>query len=278
MLKGINQWCFPANTPIEEVYQYSAEAGFETVELYVEEEGIGLDLKTSEKEALKYKQQAEELGLQLRSIASAYFWNNCLASPDANVRQKGIDFAKKMMELAKVMGADTILVVPGIVTQDMPYDEVYKRSQETLAQLIPFAKEYEIKIGIENVWNRFLLSPLEMARYIDELESQWIGCYFDVGNILQYGYPEQWIRILNDRIVKVHVKDYRIGVGTGHGFVPLLSGDVAWKRVMQALKLVGYNDTLIAEVPPYPLSTKASITDLSNQMQVLIDWYGDGGE
>ena len=124
------------------------------------------------------------------------------------------------MEVAGLMGMETALLVPAFVNDSgETYDEVYKRSQDEVSELIPFAEKHNVAIGIENVWNKFLYSPLEMARYIDEIDSPWVGAYFDVGNIVNFGFPEQAIRILGDRIKKIHVKDFAVQLELGTGLL-----------------------------------------------------------
>lgn len=272
MLKGINQWCYPNGTPLKEVFKYSKEAGFDAVELNLNQIGdIGLTLETTKEEALEIKALASSYNLKLRSLSTALLWQTPLSSLDEEIQEQGIKTIKKMLELAYVMGMDTILVVPGVVTPDVPYDVCYKRSQAALRQVVPLAEKFNITIGIENVWNKFLLSPLEMKRFVDEIESTHLGVYFDIGNILQFGYPEQWIKILGKRICKVHVKDFKLQIGNGQGFTNLLSGDVPWKRVKEALDEIGYNDTLTAELQPYTLHARALAKETAEQLNLIID-------
>src|SRR5690625_5104100 len=162
MLKGINQWCYPEGTPIEKVFEYSQKAGFDVVELNLNQVGdVGLTPETTKQEAEDIAQLASEYDLQLKSLSTSLLWQTPLSSPDQNVRQQGIQVVKKMLEIASYIGMDTILVVPGAVTPEVSYDDCYHRSQEALKQIVPTAEQYHVKIGIENVWNKFLLSPLE---------------------------------------------------------------------------------------------------------------------
>lgn len=271
MLKGINQWCYPEGTPLEKVFEYSKNAGFDAVELNLNPTGgVGLTVDTTKDQAEKVKALAMEYQLQLRSLSTSLFWQKPLCSPDNQIRQEGIAIAEKMLEVASYIGADTILVVPGVVNANIQYDECYHRSQESIKQLVPIAEKYNVKIGIENVWNKFLLSPLEMAKYIDEIDSEFVGAYFDVGNVLQFGFPEQWIRILGDRIFKVHVKDFSTSVGNITGFVPLLAGDVDWLSVRYALEKIGYQDTLTAEISPYALCPNTLADDTARHLEVIL--------
>lgn len=270
MLKGINQWCYPEGTSLKDVFEFSKEAGFEAIELNLYNSGgIGLTMDTSPGEAEAIVTLASSYGLQLRSISTGLLWQSPLSSPDSNIREQGRKVILKQLELASVMGIDTVLVVPGSVSKDVSYDDCYNRSQEELKKVLVEAEKRQVAIGIENVWNKFLLSPLEMARYIDELDSDYATAYFDVGNVLQFGFPEQWIRILGKRISKVHVKDFSTAVGNITGFVPLLAGDVNWPAVVDALEEIGYNDTITAELSPYAINPKQLPNDTARHMDVI---------
>lgn len=271
MLKGVNQWCFPEGTPLRTVFEVSRDAGYDCVELNVNPDGgAGLTMETTAKEADAISSMAQEYGLRIGSVSTSLLWRFPLSSPDPEVRAQGRRIVQKEMELAERLGADTVLVVPGAVNASTSYEECYNRSRKELELLIPEAEKRGVKIGIENVWNRFLLSPLEMKRYVDDFASPHLGAYFDVGNILLYGFPEQWIRILGKRIFKIHVKDFKTGVGTGHGFVPLLAGDVNWPEVIAALREIGYTDALTAEVGIYANSPLQAVYDTANQLEAIL--------
>ncbi|MEK5382316.1 sugar phosphate isomerase/epimerase family protein [Niallia sp. FSL W8-0635] len=270
MLKGINQWCYPDNTPLEMVFQYSRDAGFEAVELNISMDGIGLTMNTSREEAKQIREMADHYGLQLKSISTNLLWKFPLSHQDDKVREQGRKVVEKQIELASFIGADTVLVVPGVVNEETSYLDCYNRSQEELRKVVPLAEKQNVHIGIENVWNKFLLSPLEMARYIDEFHSDYMGAYYDVGNTLQFGYPEQWIEILGDRIRKIHVKDFKQSVGNITGFVPLLAGDVNWKKVFQALKQIGYKDTVTAEIPAYAYGPQYLAEDTAKHLDIML--------
>ncbi|MDR0725281.1 MAG: sugar phosphate isomerase/epimerase [Prevotellaceae bacterium] len=176
-------------------------------------------------------------GLRASSVCCSTHWQKPLSSPDLNIRKEGIDGIRTALEDAKTYGTDTVLVVPGTVNQDVPYDECWERSTECLKKLLPIAQKLNVRIGIENVWNNFLLSPMEACRYIDQFNSPQIGFYFDCGNILVYGLPEQWIRILGKRILRIHVKEFSRSKadaeGRWKGFnVALTEGEVNWTEVM----------------------------------------------
>ncbi len=191
-------------------------------------------------------------GLKAASVCCNTHWKQTLSDPDAAVRKAGLAGLEQSLKDAKAYGATSVLLVPGTVTKQVSYADAYKRSQAEIRKAIPMAKDLGVKIAIENVWNQFLLSPLEAVRFVDEFESPWVGWHFDIGNVVNFGFPEQWIRLLGKRIVKIHVKEYsrkkRDKEGPYAGFkVPYLSGDNDWPAVMAALDEVGYTGWGIAE-------------------------------
>ncbi len=184
---------------------------------------------------------AKSTGLAITDVCCSTHWNKPLSDPDAAVRQEGVDGAIVALEDANAYGADAILLVPGVVSDSVAYDECWTRSVEGIKKLLPTAEKLKVKICIENVWNNFLLSPMEACRYVDQFNSPYVGFYFDCGNILAYGWPEQWIRILGNRIGRIHIKEFskqkadKEGRWAGFG-TPLTEGDVDWAKVMEALR------------------------------------------
>lgn len=268
MIKGICQSYFSQDTPLETVFQKSKEAGFDAVELALNKPGMkGITLETTVAEAREIKQLADDNGIQLRSFL---FAGATFGSADAAVREQGNENLRKQFEICQALEVDKILIVPGRVDANHAYDEVYERSQQELSKFIPELEASGLYLAIENVWNNFLLSPLEFARYLDEFETPHIGAYFDVGNVLKIGFPEQWIRILGERIIKVHLKDFNVKVGTIQGFVPLLSGDVDWTRVMEELRKIEYNDALTAELTPYGHHSDQALRDIARHIDVIV--------
>ncbi len=268
MKKGANLYCFPSEWSVEQVFQAAKAAGFDGVELDLTETGV-VTLDTSDQELTRIAELAKSLHLELPSVSTALFWRYPFTDPDVAVRKRAVDIGKRLIEVASVLRVDTVLVVPGVVDEHTPYDAAYERAQTAVAELTNHAAAYSVVIAVENVWNRFLLSPLEMRRFVEELHHPALQVYFDVGNVLAFGFPEQWIRILGGLIRRVHVKDFRKDVGTVHGFTSLLHGDVNWPAVMKALRDVGYDSFLTAEIPPNPRFPSDSLAEMSRALDVI---------
>lgn len=216
------------------------EAGFEGIE------AMG---GMSNEEVLE---AAKTHSLKIPSVCCHTHWAKPLSDPNPEVRKVGLEGLQLSLRDAKQYGAKSVLLVPAVVNKQVSYADAYKRSQEEIRKAIPLAEELGVVIAIENVWNQFLLSPLEAARYVDEFQSKWVGWHFDIGNIINYGWPEQWIRILGKRIQQLHIKEYsrkkRDKEGPGAGFrVEFLEGDNDWPTIMKALGEIGYDGWGIAE-------------------------------
>lgn len=276
MKKGISIWSITANS-LKEAFILAKNAGFEGVEVAIAEDGE-INLNTTKDELLAIKNSAKECGIELYSVASGLYWKYSLTSDDESQREKAKSIVKKQLETASILGCDTILVVPGAVSVSfspdlgvVDYEEAYNRSLAAFKELVPYAEKLKVNIGIENVWNNFLLSPLEMRDFIDKIGSKFVGSYFDVGNVLYSGYPEQWITILGQRIKKVHFKDYKRAVGSLDGFVDLLAGDVNYPEVVKALNKVGYNSYVTGEmIPAYKNYSNTIIENTSNSMNKIL--------
>jgi hexulose-6-phosphate isomerase len=249
MKKAISIWAFPGGTTIEQAMQKAKRFGFDGIELSLNEEGeLGLDRQPSQvKQVLD---MSKRIGIEITSLASGLGWKYPAVTKDAAASRKGQEVIKKGLEFGQILGVDCFLSVPCTVTDSLAYDEAYEIGVKVYRDLGRAAEQWGVTIGVENVWNKFLLSPLEFARFIDEIGHPMVQAYFDVGNVLQFAYPEQWIRILGKRIKKVHVKDFRTSIGNITGFTTLLNGDVNFPAVMKALREVGYDGHIIAEVGP----------------------------
>jgi L-ribulose-5-phosphate 3-epimerase len=211
-------------------------------------------------------------GLKPASVCCSTHWGKPLSDPDPSVRAEGIKGMQQALQDAKAYGASSVLLVPAVVNQKVSYNDAYSRSQEEIRKLLPLATDLNVRIAIENVWNHFLMSPLEAARYVDEFQSPAVGWHFDIGNIIAFGWPEQWIRILNKRIAKLHIKEFsrkKMNTqGLPKGFdVDFLEGDDDWPAVMKALDDIGYQGWGIAEQPGG--DTPGGLLHLSTKMDVI---------
>lgn len=273
---GASYWMFEGGLegqkPVVEAMQDAKAMGYEAIELCVASQGV-LTEKTSQMECEAIRKKADEIGIDLVAVASGESWTSSPTASDPNVRKTIIEFTQKALRVAGWLGVDAYLFVPGAVDvfflpdgEVVPYDICYKRAKESIAQLLPAAEEAGVHLALENVWNKFLLSPLEFRDFIDSFDSKWVGSYFDVGNVLQTGYPEQWIRLLGNRIKRIHIKDFKLSIGTAEGFVDLTEGDVDFKAIKTALTKIGYDGYVTAEMIPFapgrPEKTAKAMTQL----------------
>ena len=281
MKKSISIWSFYGDWSLKDKMKLAKDAGFEGIELDVSGDGP-ITLDSDEDAIAAIGSLAADSGLTLSGLATGMYWEFNPASENAESRAQAKVLLEKQIRVASQLGIGAVLVVPGSVGADfipgceeLSYDKVWDRATEFISNALPLAKELGVDIGIENVWNKFLLSPLEMARFIDQFDDARVGSYFDVGNVLATGYPEHWIRILKDRIRRVHVKDYRRAVGSVDGFVDLLSGDVNWPAVVQSLKSIGYSGWVAAEmIPPVPFYKYAPETLIDNTSRAMDSIFG----
>jgi L-ribulose-5-phosphate 3-epimerase len=261
LIKGVVWGMLPDKLSIADRFKLAADAGFEIVEAYTTE-----DPKTAE----EIKKAAEDAKIRITSVMNQAHWEFPLSSSDPAVVKKSMDGMKTSLHNAKLWGAEAVLLVPAVVNAQTRYKDAYTRSQKHIRELLPLAAELKVIIAVEEVWNKFLLSPLEFARYVDEFKSPWLRSYFDVGNVVLYGYPQDWIRTLGKRIVKVHLKDFKMGKGwkpVTAEFVNLGDGDVNWPEVRAALGEVGYSGTVTAELDAGDL---AYLTDVRKRIDRLV--------
>ncbi|MHC5006440.1 MAG: sugar phosphate isomerase/epimerase family protein [Planctomycetota bacterium] len=195
----------------------------------------------------------DRTGVVIHGVVNSEHWRSPLSDPDPAVRARGREALETALGDAAAYGATTVLLVPAVVNKQVSYADAWKRSRAEIRRVLPLAEKVRVRIAIENVWNNFLLSPLEAARYVDEFESPWIGWYFDVGNVVRYGWPDQWIRTLDRRVLKLDIKEYsrskRDNEGLWKGFnVEIGDGDCDWPSVRAALRDIGYEGWATAEV------------------------------
>ncbi len=219
-----------------EKFRLLRELGFEGVDM-PGPSGLSVDEVVAARDAT---------GLVIHGVVDSVHWGSPLSDPDPEVCAAGRSGLVQALRDCKVYGGSTVLLVPAVVNQQVSYDDAWDRSRAEIATVLPLAEDLGVKIAIENVWNNFLLSPLEAARYVDEFGSPWIGWYLDPGNVVRYGWPEQWVRILGKRILKLDVKEYSKTAGFD---VELGEGDCNWPAVCGALREVGYEGWATAEVP-----------------------------
>jgi len=281
LLKSLNYWSVPGgldNTldPIE-FMRIAKNHGFPAVELAIGEKGA-LCLESDDKHCAEILRAAKEIGVQVASVASGLYWNHAVGDSDAKSRKIAEEQLEQMIRIASWLKVKTLLFIPGSVDvfflpnrKPQRYDEVWKNATESIERILPGAEEAGVQLGIENVWNKFLLSPMEMAQFIDQFESEFIGAYVDVGNVALYGYAQQWLRILDQRVVGIHFKDFRKSVGTVDGFVDLLEGDLDWPEIMAAIKEIGYDGPIAAEmIPCYQHFAEVRVANTSNAMDALL--------
>lgn len=276
MKKSISIWSFYGNWSLEEKLRLAKDAGFAGFEIDLSDSGP-VTLQSSPADLAAVRTLADRTGLELSGLATGLYWDANPASADAAMRAHAATILAKQIEAARALGIDAVLVVPGSVGADfipnceiVPYDAAWERATAFLRAALPAAEKARVRLCVENVWNKFLLSPLELRQFIDQFGSEWVASYYDIGNTLATGYPEHWITILGSRIRRVHVKDYRRAIGTVDGFVDVLSGDVNWPAVMAALRGSGYDGWLTAEmIPPVPFYKHSPETLIHNTSRAL---------
>lgn len=224
-----------------ERFALARTAGFEAIEMRT---------VAGEREAAAIRQASLDSGLRIHSVMNEAHWRLPLSSSDPEVVSRSVQGMETSLRNAVLWGADTVLLVPAVVDASTSYRDAWTRSQRVIRErLLPLAEELKVIIAVEDVWNKFLLSPLEFATYVDEMESPWLRAYFDVGNIVIFGYPQDWIRTLGSRIVKVHLKDFQFDRGNGRfAWKNLGEGDIDWPEVRRALADIGYSGYVTTEV------------------------------
>lgn len=247
---------------VEDKFKLLKDLGFDGVEL---DGPSDLDRR----EVVKAR---DATGFPIPSVIDSVHWQKPLSDPDPAVRAAGRRGLEQALHDANTYGASSVLLVPAVVRKEVPYDVAYRRSQEEIRKVLPMAQELNVRIAIENVWNQFLMSPLEMARYVDELDSPWVGVHFDVGNVVNFGWPEHWIRVLGPRIVKLDIKEFsrekRDAEGLWAGFkVKLGEGSIDWASVRHALEQAGYEGWVSAEVEG---GDRTWLAELSKRMDKVL--------
>ncbi len=259
MKMALNSWMvcgFQGEVKIEDILNQVKEMGWDGIELCF---GAGeLTPETTQEELKKVKDKVKSVGLEIPSLATGFYWDYSLGSPNDEERNKAIEFTKAYIRTANELGAGAVLVLPGTVDvcfspnrPVVPAKEVWKWAQDSIRQLIPYAEQNRVIIALENVWSKFLTGPFEYRKFIDEFQSPWVKAYFDAGNCLIHGYPEHWAEILNNQIARIHIKNFKRknGGGTLDDFTSsLLEGDLDWNALLHSLHNIGYDYYLTTEV------------------------------
>ena len=257
MKKGICLGCV-IGADLAEKYANAAKFGFQTVEPGT--------LSTPTERAM-HAELAQANGIKVSSIMNQAHWGRPLSDPDPDVRKQSIDGIVQSIDSAVALGADTVLVVPAVVNDKVCYEDAWDRSIESIKAVLPYARQQGVIIAVENVWNKFLLSPIEFAAYVDGFDDEFLRAYFDVGNILLYGIPQQWIRTLGKRICKVHVKGFDAG---SKAFVQLRAGSINWPAVMDAFRAIGYDDVITAELTAAGDDKTAGFQVISDDLDAIL--------
>jgi len=255
--KGILLSMLPANLSYGERLKLAHEIGFEVLQAPTE---------TDQGKAEELKKAADAAQIRIDSVMNMDHWKYPLSSNDPAVVEKSLAGMRTSLNNAKLWGSDVVLLVPAVLDPQTSYREAWTRSQRKIHKLLPLAEELKVVIAIEEVWNRFLLSPLEMATYIDEFQSPWVKAWFDVGNVMLYGYPQDWIRTLDKRIVKVHLKDFKRNKD-GYAWVNLGEGDVDWAAVREAFAAINYTGSATVELEA---GNEAYLRDVSRRVDRLL--------
>lgn len=259
MKLSINYWTlggFDGEVPVSESAATAKRFGYDAIELCY---GAGeLSSSATREDLSRIRDELDRVGLPVASLCTGYYWGKSLSSPDTGERKEALAFTKSYIRAARTLGTDAVLIVPGSVDVGwdptrpvVPLAQVYDRAQESLRAVLPVAEKEHVTLCVENVWNKFLTGPFELVAFIDSFDNPHVKAYFDVGNCVIAGYPEHWIEILGERIHRVHVKNFRRrdSGGTLSDFTgSLLDGNVNWPAVLSALRSIGYEGYLTAEM------------------------------
>ena len=255
-IKSICSAVFPSGTPYPECFRLAKNAGFDAIEIRMEEKG-DITPHSAMDDMKRLRDSALSTRIEIVSLWILTPRSPSLASPDPAVRDRAAAMVRKGIELAPALGCGALLVVPGVLGSgaafQVTHEEAWQRATAAFHEVLPLAAKAKVMLTPENVWSKFLVSPLDMRSFIDQFHSPWVRSHFDIDNVMQYGYPQDWIRTLGARIQRVHLKDYKLAAGGVQGrFVPLLEGDVQWKEVMAELVKIGYRGPCSAELGPDP--------------------------
>lgn len=255
--KGVWMEMLPASLSYAERFKMARDVGFEVIQAPTEPD---------DRKAEEIKKAADGARIRIDSVMNMDHWKYPLSSDEPAVVEKSLAGMRRSLRNAKLWGSDAVLLVPAVLDPKTSYRDAWTRSQKQIRTLLPMAEELKVVIALEEVWNKFLLSPLEMATYIEEFHSPWIKAWFDVGNVMFYGYPQDWIRTLGKSIYKVHLKDFKRKEG-GYEWVNLGDGDVDWPAVRRAFAEIGYSGSAIVELEK---GDETYLRDVSRRVDKLV--------
>ena len=270
--KGLRDSCLGSAMPLPEVFRLASYGDFEGVELTLPADGP-FSLRATQAERQELRRLAAD-GPPIFNLNAGLPWQYSPSSLDEDIRSEGQALVRSSIDLASDLGVDTLLYIPGVVTDDQPFSQVWDAARAATESLLPHAEQAGVTLAVENVWNALILSPRDMLEFVDGFASPYLRVYFDVGNVMQFGRPQHWIEALGaDRIARVHVKDFTLRPGGWLGFTQLLHGDVDWPDVMQTLRRVGYSGWITPEVSPSSAAPEAWIAELSAALDTIIGYY-----
>lgn len=279
--KSISLRCFAPQMPVQERLSLASSAGYDGVEINFEPtEEFPPD--SSDEDLRRLARMLDAEGLSVSAVYNRQQWFNPINSRDVATRDRGRDIIARLIDFAAALRSEMVLVVPGVVDNGIfvdppeiiPYQHAYETSVSALKELGAYAAASGITLGLENVWNKFLLSPLEFRNFLSEIDSPGVAMYFDTGNVLRTGFPEDWIDILGHWIRAVQVKDFRLAVDNREGFAGLLQGDVDWPAVRASLERIGYDGWITGEVlPSYKFHADRLIYETSAAIDAIFDGY-----
>jgi hexulose-6-phosphate isomerase len=255
--KGVLLGMLPKEMSFEDRFKLAVDVGFEELECPTIE---------STQEAEQIGTAASRAKLRIHSVMNQAHWKFPLSSSDPEVVAVSVKGMETSIRNAHLWGADTVLLVPAVVNPETMYKDAWTRSQQQIRKLIPMAEKHKVVIAVEEVWNKFLLSPMEFNTYVDSFQSPWVKAYFDVGNCVLYAYPQDWIRTLGKRIVKLHFKDFRFRNRHAE-FVNLREGDIDWKEIHRALGEIGFQGAATVELPG---GDRAYLADMSRRVDQIL--------
>lgn len=300
MIAGINQWSLPIEgRDISTVLNHMVRSGIKRIELCIEPvntgslEGVKIepaleelfDLVERAVQAEQYllkldepdpaldnlKKTISNSGAEIASVTTLDLFRYTLTSNDRDNRDAAVWIVKKMVDICSRLGGKIVLIEPGVVTDTLSYKDAFRNCMESMKIAAKYAEQKNIILAMENVWGKFLMSPREFCEMIDGVGSDAVGAYFDVANILEFGYPQDWIEILGSRIKSIHFKDYKRNAGGASGFCNPFDGDVDWQAVKKALLKIKYSGSIIAELIKPKVRLDGFINEVGEKLNYFID-------